>query len=142
MANYAWFTKLHRFVYHRSGGRIGQHLGRGRLMVLMYTIGARSGQLRAVPLQYYPVTDDGIVVIASNNGHAKHPAWYYNLKAHPEIDVLVGRERRRVCAQEVDGARRALLWPKIVAINPQASVYSGRAAREIPVVLLRTPRPP
>ena len=110
-------------------------------MVLMYTKGARSGELRVVPLQYYPVADDGIVVIASNNGHTRHPAWYYNLKAHPQIDVLVGRERRRVCAREVDGARRALLWPKIVAINPQATAYASRAGREIPVLILRTLQP-
>jgi len=141
MANYAWFTKLHRFVYHRSDGRIGGRLGRDRLMVLLYTLGARSGEVRPVPLQYYPVTHDGIVVIASNNGQPRHPAWYHNVKAHPEIEVLVGRERRRVLAQEVHGAARALLWPQIVALNPEASVYARRSGRDIPVILLRTREP-
>ena len=138
MANYAWFTKAHRFVYENTGGRIGHYLGKGRCMALMYTIGAKSGEVRAIPLMYYPIVENGIVVLASNNGQDKHPAWYHNLKAHPEIDVRVGTEKRRVRAEEVGDEKRDELWQKMVAYNPEAAVYQSRTQRKIPIMLLRT----
>ena len=69
MANFEWVSKAHRFVYHHSRGWIGGWLGQP--MVLMYTIGAKSGLTRMVPLQYYPAGDEGIMVLASNNGQPK-----------------------------------------------------------------------
>lgn len=136
MANFAWFTKLHRFMYHHSRGVLGANLG-GAPMVLMYTIGAKTGQTRAVPLQYYPDAD-GILVLGSNNGQPKAPAWYHNLKAHPEIDIRVGREVRRVHAEELTPARKAEVWPRMRAQNPDVDVYAANAGRELPVMLLRT----
>src|SRR5580704_6942377 len=125
MANYEWFSKAHRFVYHHSRGWIGANLGAP--MALMYTIGARTGQVRPVPLQYYPAGSDGILVLASNNGLPKAPAWYHNLKAHPDIDILVGRQRRRVHAEEVGPERRAELWPAMRRQNPAIDGYAARA---------------
>ncbi len=89
MANFEWFTKVHRFLYHHTRGVIGGNLGAP--MVLMYTIGAKTGQSRPVPLQYYPAGDEGVLVLASNNGQAKAPGWYFNLKAHPDIDIRYNR---------------------------------------------------
>src|SRR5258708_26225894 len=116
MANYAWFSKAHGFVFHHSRGWIGGNLGRP--MALMYTIGAKTGQSRPVPLQYYPAEPDGVLVLASNNGQAKAPAWYHNLKAHPDIDILVGRQKRRVHAEEIGPDRRAELSSAIRKQNP------------------------
>lgn len=98
MPNFALFTKVHRFLYHHTRGVIGGNLGAP--MVLMYTIGAKTGASRPVPLQYYP-HPDGILVLGSNNGQAKAPGWYFNLKAHPDIDIRVGREKRRVSAEQL-----------------------------------------
>jgi F420H(2)-dependent quinone reductase len=139
MANYAWFTKLHRYLYHQTKGVIGANLGAP--MVLMYTIGAKSGQSRMVPLQYYPAEPDGILVLASNNGQAKAPGWYYNLKAHPEIDVRVGREMRRVRAEELNEEKRAKAWPAMLKQNPAIAKYAASAGRVLPVILLRTTKP-
>jgi len=136
MANFAWFTKFHRFVYHHSRGWIGGNLGAP--MVLMYTIGAKTGASRPVPLQYYPAEPEGILVLGSNNGQTKAPGWYYNLKAHPEIDVRVGREMRRVRAEELSPDRRAEAWPGMRKQNPAVDVYAQKAGRTLPVVLLRT----
>jgi deazaflavin-dependent oxidoreductase (nitroreductase family) len=136
MANFEWFSKAHRFVYHHSRGWIGGNLGRP--MVLMYTIGAKTGLVRPVPLQYYPAGPDGILVLASNNGQAKAPAWYHNLKAHPEIDIRVGRRMRRVRAEEVGPERRAELWPAMRQQNPAIEDYAARAGRVLPIILLRT----
>jgi deazaflavin-dependent oxidoreductase (nitroreductase family) len=135
MANFAWFTKAHRFVYHHSRGWIGANLGRP--MVLMYTIGAKSGRMRPVPLQCYPLAPDGVFVLASNNGQAKAPAWYHNLKAHPDIDVRIGHRVYRVHAEEVGPDRRAELWPAMRKQNPAIDGYAARAGRVLPIMLLR-----
>jgi deazaflavin-dependent oxidoreductase (nitroreductase family) len=141
MANYAWFAKAHRWVYHHTNGWIGGKLG-PIPMALMYTIGAKTGQVRMVPLQCYPVEPEGVLVLASNNGQPKHPAWYYNLKAHPEIDVLVGHHKRRVRVEELGPERRLLEWPKMVAQNKFIEGYAARAGgRVLPIMLLRTLNP-
>jgi deazaflavin-dependent oxidoreductase (nitroreductase family) len=136
MANFEWVSKAHRFVYHQSNGWVGGWLGRP--MVLMYTIGAKTGLMRMIPLQYYPAEPGGILVLASNNGQAKAPAWYHNLKAHPDIEILVGRQRRRVHAEELSPERRAEVWPEMRRQNSQIEAYAARAGRIIPVMLLRT----
>jgi deazaflavin-dependent oxidoreductase (nitroreductase family) len=136
MANFEWFSKAHRWVYHHSGGWIGANLGAP--MVLMYTIGAKSGVTRMVPLQYYPAEPEGILVLASNNGQPKAPAWYHNLKAHPELDIRVGRDKRRVLAEEVGPERRAEFWPGMSKQNPAIERYAARAGRVLPIMLLRT----
>jgi deazaflavin-dependent oxidoreductase (nitroreductase family) len=137
MADYAWFSKAHRWVYHNTGGWIGGRLGPWP-MVLMYTIGAKSGLPRMVPLQYYDVVPEGIIVLASNNGQPKAPAWYFNLKAHPEIDIRVGREKRRVRAEELPPERRAAVWPEMARQNPAIETYARKAGRVLPIMLLRT----
>lgn len=136
MANFAWFGKAHGFVYHHSNGWIGSHLGVP--MVLMYTIGAKTGYTRMVPLQYYTAGPDGILVLASNNGQAKPPAWYYNLKANPEVDIRVGRQRRRVRAEELSAGRSAEVWPAMRRQNPKIETFAAKAGRTIPIMLLRT----
>ncbi len=134
----AWFTKVHRFAFHHTSGRIGGKLGHIP-MALMYTIGAKTGEVRMIPLQCYPAEPEGVLVLASNNGQPRHPSWYYNLKAHPEIDALVGSERRRVRAEELDARRRALEWPKMLEQNRAIEDYKARAAgRDLPIFLLRT----
>lgn len=138
MANFEWFTKAHRYVFHRTHGWVGGKLG-PIPMVLMYTIGAKTGQTRMIPLQCYPVEPEGVLVLGSNNGQPKHPAWVFNLRAHPEIDVLVGHEKRRVRAEELDPERRAHEWPKMVRQNRFIEGYKERAGgRELPIILLRT----
>jgi deazaflavin-dependent oxidoreductase (nitroreductase family) len=136
MANFEWVSKTHRFIYHHSNGWLGGYLGRP--MVLMYTIGAKTGLTRMIPLQYYPAGPEGILVLASNNGQAKAPAWYHNLKAHPDIEILVGRQRRRVHAEELSPERRAEVWPEMRRQNSQIDGYAASAGRIIPVMLLRT----
>jgi deazaflavin-dependent oxidoreductase (nitroreductase family) len=136
MADYEWFMKAHRFVYHHTNGRVGGNLG-GIPMVLMYTVGAKSGLIRMVPLQYYPGDPEGILVLASNNGQPKAPNWYYNLKAHPEIDILVGRRRQRVRAEELTADQRAAAWPAMRKQNKAIDAYARKAGRLLPVMRLR-----
>jgi deazaflavin-dependent oxidoreductase (nitroreductase family) len=138
MANFAWVTRAHRFVYHHTGGWIGGWLGRP--MVLMYTIGAKTGLPRTIPLQCYPAGDEGVMVLASNNGQAKAPGWYFNLKAHPDIEIRLGRRKLRVRAEELPPDRRAAVWPAMRKSNPAIDGYAAKAGRVLPVILLRTLR--
>ena len=138
MANFEWVTKAHRFVYERTNGWVGGWLGRP--MVLMYTIGARTGLPRTIPLQCYPVDGDGVLVLASNNGQSKAPGWYFNLKAHPDIEIRLGRRRLHVHAEELSGAERAKVWPAMRKLNPAIDRYAADAGRVLPIMLLRFPR--
>lgn len=136
MANFRWFTKLHRNLYHFSGGRIGANLGQP--MTLLYTRGARSGRIRRVPLVYYPLDPEGIIILASNNGSPKPPAWWFNLRANPELEILVGTEKRRVIAEEVEDSQREQLWGQMVKRNPMIRNYPETSGRKLPIIRLRT----
>ena len=140
MADWQWFTKAHRAVYKATNGRIGGNL-LGIRMVLMHTVGAKTGQLRSAPVACYP-HPDGLLVIASNNGGPKAPAWWYNLKAHPEIEIQYGREKRLVHAEEISEEERLKYWDGMAKTNPRINHYWQQSleeyGRRIPVVLLKT----
>lgn len=127
--------------FRARGGLVNGPLADTPLM-LVHHVGARSGRERVVPLAYLPQPDDQYVIIASNGGSRRHPAWYYNLKANPSITVEVGTEKFRVTAQELDTAARSVLWPTIVEQAPAASQFQTLTPRTIPVfVLTRESRP-
>jgi deazaflavin-dependent oxidoreductase (nitroreductase family) len=109
-------------------------------IVMLTTTGARSGQARTSPLVGFG-TDAGIAVIASNFGQRHHPAWSYNLRAHPEaVMTLFGRDLR-VRASVVDGERRAAIWEQAVRIYPGYAQYARRAAHRDIVVWELQPIP-
>lgn len=136
MANFLWFSKAHSAVYRWTDGRVGAKIWHP--MALLYTIGAKSRLTRTTPLQYYPLDDAGIIVIASNNGDPKPPSWWFNIRANPEFDIQVGREKRTVRAEQVSQQRKQQLWPQIRAINSAVDKYQQKSGRDIPVILLRT----
>ena len=80
--------KLHRYVYRASGGRVGGAIG-GTPVLLLITTSRRSGQPRPVTLTYFE-DGDRLVVIGSNAGEDRHPAWWLNLKEHPDATVQIG----------------------------------------------------
>ncbi|HEX4504736.1 MAG TPA: nitroreductase family deazaflavin-dependent oxidoreductase [Alphaproteobacteria bacterium] len=135
MANFEWVTQAHRFLYHNTNGWIGGWLGRP--MVLMHTIGAKTGLPRTIPLQCYPVDGDGVLVLASNNGQAKAPGWYFNLKAHPDIEVRLGRRSLRVHAEELSAEQRDEVWPAMRKQNSAIDRYAAKAGRVLPIMRLR-----
>ena len=126
---------LHRLVYRASGGRIG-----GRLwdlpVVLLTTTGRQSGKQRTVPLCSLRDGDD-IVVIASYGGLDRPPAWWLNLEANPQAELLSGRVRRTVTARKADPDERARLWAEVTRRAPGYLEYERRTTREIPVVILQ-----
>lgn len=128
---------LHRWVYQVSGGRLGSTL-LGHLPVLLLTTqGRRSGLSRTHPLGYLTI-ENGYVVIASNAGEPRHPAWYHNLRTNPEATVQAGTRRAHVLAREAQGEEREQLWREVVDRDPTYSVYQDRIERLIPLMVLET----
>lgn len=101
------------------------------------TTGRRSGRPRTVMLTS-PVWESGaVVVVASRGGDDRHPAWFLNLRDHPEVEVAFAGEPRQVMRARVAiPAERAALWPRVIAAHPRYAEYQARTHREIPLVLL------
>lgn len=106
-------------------------------MLLLTTVGRRTGRERTLPLACLPDGDD-LIVVASNDGSDRHPAWWLNLEAEPGARVRFGREERRVRALRATPEERARLWPELVRHNRHYERYARKTEREIPVVILRT----
>src|SRR5262245_5465948 len=141
MPNIRWLlelvTRVHRWLYRVSGGRIGGNLA-GIRVLLLTTRGRRSGLPRATPLLYLEA-EKGFVVVGSNAGDDRDPAWWTNLRAQPEAEVQVGREQHAVRARRATLAEEAELWPRLVAAYGPYARYREATRREIPVVILERP---
>jgi deazaflavin-dependent oxidoreductase (nitroreductase family) len=109
----------------------------GLPVVMLTTVGAKTGERRTVPVLGLP-TQNTLAVIASNFGQARQPAWYYNLRQHPGAEIVVDGTRQRVQAVEADGQRRTEIWEEGLRVYPGFRQYERRAAhREIAVFVLK-----
>lgn len=134
-----WISRTHVVLYKLTCGRVGANLA-GKPGILVRTVGAKSGQVHTVCLPFVPDGGDRVLV-ASYGGGATNPAWYYNLKANPDIVV---RDRAKVMwchAEVVTGAERDALWQKVVDDSPWYGEYAKRTTRQIPLVRLRETGP-
>ena len=131
--------RIDKPVYRLTRGRhtLGS-LVSGIPIVMLTTTGARSGRPRTVPVLGLP-TDDGLAVIASNFGQRKHPGWYHNVRAHPEVSVAVHGESRRCRAVPVDGEKRARIWDEGLEVYPGWSQYESRASNRTIAVFVLEP---
>jgi deazaflavin-dependent oxidoreductase (nitroreductase family) len=119
----------------RATGRLGSGSGDGAVLVLTHT-GARSGKVRQNPLMFFN-HEGGYVVVASKGGMPENPAWYHNLKAQPEVTVLVSGKEIPVTAHPIEsGPERDVLYARMVELNPGFGAYEEKTERTIPVVKL------
>jgi F420H(2)-dependent quinone reductase len=122
--------------YESSGGTRGTTM-RGLPVVILTTLGAKSGKLRKTPLMR--VEHDGeYAVVASLGGAPKHPVWYYNVVANPDVELQDGPDKWDMVATEVTGADKAVWWDRAVAAFPDYADYQKKTDREIPVFVLST----
>jgi deazaflavin-dependent oxidoreductase (nitroreductase family) len=126
--------KLNVPLYRLSRGRVGGKVGTAPVLLLTST-GRRSGQPRTAPVLYF-VDDDRLVVIGSNAGNDRAPAWSLNLKANPDAEIDVRGKRSRVRARVAAGEERAHLWQKANEVYEGFDSYDARTAREIAVFVL------
>jgi deazaflavin-dependent oxidoreductase (nitroreductase family) len=125
----------HTVAYRLSGGHVGHRVPGLPPMLLLDHVGAKSGAHRTSPLVYVRDGED-LVLVASKGGYPKHPAWFHNLKAHPDTEVQVGSERGRVHARVADAGEHKRLWPQALKVYGGYADYQKRAERQIPLVIL------
>ena len=120
--------------YEGSGGVTGTTM-RGMPVVILTTIGAKTGAVRKVPLMR--VEHDGkYAAVASLGGAPKNPVWYYNLKAHPDLELRDGEQTFAMTAREITGAEYDQWWERSVAAYPDYADYKLKTDRVIPVFVL------
>jgi deazaflavin-dependent oxidoreductase (nitroreductase family) len=143
-ANLPGWMVEHTNRYLASGGTDGHMYkvsppGHGDLTVpslLLTTTGRKSGEKIIFPLFYGDTGDGGYIIVASKGGAPKHPQWYLNLVANPEVEVQVGTKKMKARARTVSGDERARLWTKALEFWPPYADYAKKTEREIPVVVL------
>ena len=120
--------------FEASGGTEGGEL-RGKPIILLTSVGAKSGKLRKTALMR--VEHEGeYAVVASLGGAPKHPVWYFNLLANPHVELQDGAVKRDYIAREVTGAEKDEWWPRAVAAWPDYAAYQKKTDRQIPVFVL------
>jgi deazaflavin-dependent oxidoreductase (nitroreductase family) len=120
--------------YEGSGGTRGTTM-RGMPVVILTNKGAKSGKIRKTPLMR--VEHDGrYAVVASQGGAPKHPTWYHNLVADPQVQLQDGPVRQDMVAREVTGDEKAEWWDRAVEAFPDYADYQKKTDREIPVFVL------
>ena len=121
-------------LYEATNGEQGGDL-RGRPVIVLTSVGARSGKLRKTPLMR--VEHDGTyAVVASLGGAPEHPVWYHNLKAHPHVELQDRANKRDYLAREVSGEEKAVWWERAVETWPDYATYQTKTERQIPVFVL------
>lgn len=126
---------VHRNVFHVTKGRVAGRLV-GMPAVELTTTGRRSGEPRRVMLTAPLTLDDGsVVLVASYGGDPRHPAWYLNLQANPEVTLAMRGERFAATARTASEDEKADLWPRITSSYKGYAGYQQRTDRDIPVVI-------
>jgi len=121
-------------LYEESGGTKGNTMI-GKPVVILTSMGARSGKIRKTPLMR--VEHEGeYAVVASLGGAPTHPVWYYNLKANPQVELQDGPSPQPMQAREVTGEEKAVWWARAVEAFPNYASYKEKTDREIPVFVL------
>jgi F420H(2)-dependent quinone reductase len=129
----AWARKQVE-LFESTGGKEGAEL-RGRPVIVLTSLGAKTGKLRKTALMR--VEHEGhYAVVASMGGAPKNPVWYYNLKANPHVELQDGPTKRDYTARELTGDEKAVWWTRAVETWPDYANYQTRTERQIPVFVL------
>jgi F420H(2)-dependent quinone reductase len=121
-------------LYERSGGTEGTELN-GRPVIILTSVGAKTGKIRKTPLMR--VEHDGeYAVVASLGGAPQNPVWYYNLNVNQHVELQDGRVKKDYQAREVSGEERATWWERAVATWPDYAAYQEKTTRTIPLFVL------
>lgn len=125
--------RIHTYLYRKSGGRLGA-TGGGLNHLLLTTKGCKSGKERTCPLTYLKDGED-FVLVASNGGSDRPPAWFFNLTADPSVTLEIDGRARLARARIASKEERPRLWAALKEYNPFYGDYEQITDREIPVVV-------
>jgi deazaflavin-dependent oxidoreductase (nitroreductase family) len=135
------YSQAHVWVYQKTGGRLGNkwRIGaafpRGVPVLLLTTIGRKSGLPKTTPLLFL-ADGDRVVIVGSQGGMPKHPQWYLNLTQNPEVEIQEGSRVRKMRARVANREEHAALWPRLVELYADFATYQAWTDRAIPVVIL------
>ena len=121
--------------FRANEGKVGGQFEDSPL-ILIHHVDAKTGTEYVTPVSCFPQPDGRFVIIASNGGARTNPDWYYNLKAHPEINVEFGTETFAVAVRELEGEEREKAWADVVSAVPAVANTQNKARRTIPMLLL------
>ncbi|MHB1486543.1 MAG: nitroreductase family deazaflavin-dependent oxidoreductase [Acidimicrobiales bacterium] len=128
-------TRVHEAVFRFTKGRLLGRAG-GMPVVMLTTTGRRSNKSRTTMLTS-PVQEDGrLILVASYGGDDRHPAWYKNLQAHPQVELTMRGHTRSMQARTASPEEKSELWPRVTAAYKGYAGYQRRTEREIPLVIL------
>jgi deazaflavin-dependent oxidoreductase (nitroreductase family) len=130
-----FWTSVHEGVFRATDGRILNRV-LGMPVLRLTTVGRRSGAPRAVMLTAPIYDTDHVVLVASNAGDHRNPAWYLNLLAEPVVSVTMDGVTWTARARPATPEEGAALWPRIVAANPGYGQYQAKTARQIGLVIV------
>ncbi len=128
-----WFMGINVFLLRLSHGRIGSKLGT-QTILLLHTIGRKSGQDREIPIAYFDY-EDHYLIVASNWGKEKQADWYLNLKDHPQARLEVKGKVLSVTAREAQGEEYDRLWKFATEHHPPYLDYQKMTTRHIPIMM-------
>ena len=128
-------SHINTWLYRLSGGRIGGRWMYGAPVMLLSYTGRKSGKRMTTPLLYIRDGRD-VITVASKGGSATHPMWFLNLRANPDCEVEIGRDKTRMRARTATAAEKKKYWPQLVKVYPDYDDYQRRSPRDIPVVIL------
>jgi len=133
-AIYSFMMRLMVSQYRRTKGKFGGQVA-GLPVLLLTTTGRKSGKQHTTPLGFLEDNGD-YVIIASNGGQDKNPAWFHNLKANPNATIEIKDQPLQVTAEVALPDRRSRLWDRLVKLSPQYGGYEKKTTREIPMIIL------
>lgn len=122
-------------AYEASGGTEAPEL-RGKPIIVLTSVGAKTGKLRKTALMRVEHEGD-YAVVASQGGAPTHPVWYWNLVKQPHVELQDGAEKHDYTARELDGDEYRVWWDRAVEAWPEYAVYQTKTERRIPVFLLQ-----
>ncbi len=128
-----WFMAMNSLILRLSHGRLGGKLGTQTILIL-HTIGRKTGQERAIPIAYFDY-DNGYLIVASNWGKDKNPDWYQNLKKNPSARLEIHGRLIEVTSREAQGEEYDRLWKFATERNPPYLNYQQMTKRPIPIVV-------
>jgi F420H(2)-dependent quinone reductase len=122
------------FLYRLSRGALGSRMG-GQSVLLLHTVGRKSGKAFTIPLNYYR-DGENFVIVASNWGKQVHPGWFYNLMQQGKTEIQVKDREIRVKASQASGDDYDRLWKFVTSQNDYYTRYQKQADRKIPIIIL------
>lgn len=128
------YTRFNVWVYKKSNGKLMKNFPGGFAICIVTMIGRKSGKSREVALIHLPMGEKKLLV-ASQGGLDKHPVWYHNIKANPDINIMVAGEKAAYHAKQATGDEKRDLWPHLLSLYPEFDEYQARTDRDIPVFI-------